>query len=114
MRKLLCASLLGLVLVVATAAPALAVRDPFDPVVSQAQITGTGTGADGAACTAGTTGTGAGATNRTLVFENGSEALANTGSDTEPWLVAAFALIAVGAAAVVLSKVNNTAPKLPS
>ncbi len=111
MRKLLCASLLGLILVVATAAPALALRDPFDPVVSQAQITGTGAGADG---TAGTTGTGAGATNRTLVFENGSEALANTGSDTEPWLVAAFALIALGAAAVVLSKVNNTAPKLPS
>lgn len=107
MRKLLTASLLGLVLVVTTAAPALAIRDPFDPVISQAQITGTGAAGTGGAGTAGT-GTGTGETGAAVLRENGSEALANTGSDTEPWLVAAFALIATGAMAVVLAKVNSS------
>ncbi|MDP9069419.1 MAG: hypothetical protein M3N53_13890 [Actinomycetota bacterium] len=109
MKKFLTASLLGLVLVVTTAAPALAIRDPFDPVISQAQLTGAGAGT-GAAGTggAGTAGTGTGETGATLIGQNGSEALANTGADTEPWLVAAFALIAFGAAAIVLAKANSS------
>ena len=100
MRKLLMGSLLVMVLVVFAAAPALAqVRDPFDPVISQAELTGTETGTQ-TGTEVGTNGDGA-----TVVGENGSETLANTGANTEPWLVGAYMLIAIGAGAVVISKV---------
>lgn len=115
MRKLISAALLALVVVVFTAAPALALRDPFDPVISQAELTGAGDGGgtgDGGGSGDGT-GTGtedgvnAGGNGGSVTGESGSEGLANTGSDTEPWLVAAYALMAVGAAAVAISKVNS-------
>ncbi len=102
------ASLLGLFVVLTAAAPAFAIRDPFDPVISQAEVTGTGddtaTG-DGTGATGDGTGTD-GAAGDDVVAGNSSEGLANTGADTEPWLVAAYALIAIGAGAVAISKVN--------
>lgn len=112
MRKLLIGSLLGLMLVLVVAAPALALRDPFDPVISQAELTGGGdtSGGDGT----GTTGDGTGTTNGGTQVSGGSEQMANTGSETEPWLVAAYALIAIGAGAVVLSKINSTEPARPT
>lgn len=109
MRKLLVGSLLGLMLVLVVAAPALALRDPFDPVISQAELTGgTGdtTGGDGTT----TTGDGTGTTDGGTQVSGGADQMANTGSETEPWLVAAYALMAIGAGAVVLSKINSTQP----
>lgn len=112
MRKLVIALLLGLFLVLVMVAPALAqARDPFDPVISQAEITGAGTGTgDGTGTNGDGTGTDGTGTNgddgATVLGENGADGLANTGSDTEPWLVAAYALIAVGAGALLVSKVN--------
>src|SRR5687768_11350920 len=114
MRKLLIGSLLGLMLVLVVAAPALALRDPFDPVISQAELTGgTGgdtTGGDGT----GTTGDGTGTTDGGTQVSGGADQMANTGSETEPWLVAAYALIAIGAGAVVLSKINSAQPARPT
>lgn len=108
MRKLLIGSLLGLMLVVVVAAPALALRDPFDPVISQAELTGTGdTSGDG---TGTATGDGTGTTDGGTQVSGGADQMANTGSETEPWLVAAYALIAIGAGALVLSKINSTQP----
>lgn len=103
MRKLMIASLLGLFLMLTTAAPALAqVRDPFDPVISQAELTGAGDGTG----TGGAAGDGTGTAGDDVVAGNSSEGLAVTGADTEQWLVAAYALIAIGAGAVAVSKVN--------
>lgn len=107
MRKLLVASLLGLFVVLTSAAPAFAIRDPFDPVISQAELTGSGD-TSGTATAGDGTGTD-GAAGDDVVAGNSSEGLADTGADTEPWLVAAYALIAVGAGAVLISKVNQTA-----
>ena len=104
MRKMMIASLLGLFLVLTMAAPAFALRDPFDPVISQAEQTGTNGATDGTGT--GTDGTGTDGAAGDVVNGNSSEGLANTGADPEPWLVAAYALIAVGAGAVLLSKVN--------
>lgn len=107
MRKLVIGSLLGLMLVLVVAAPALALRDPFDPVISQAQLTG-GTG-DGTG-TGDTDGTGTDGTGTEV--SAGADQMATTGSETEPWLVAAYALIAIGAGAVVLSRINSSEPAL--
>lgn len=107
MRKIIVVSLLGLFVVLTTAAPALALRDPFDPVISQAELTGAGdTAGDGTGATGDGTGTDDGAAGDDVVAGNSSEGLANTGADTEPWLVAAYALIAIGAGAVAISKLN--------
>lgn len=108
MRKLLVGSLLGLMLVLVAAAPALALRDPFDPVISQADLTaGMGdTTGDGT----GTTGDGTGTTDGGTQVSGGADQMANTGSETESWLVAAYALMAIGAGAVVLSRINSTQP----
>ena len=99
MRKAIVVLLAGLVLVVAFAAPAFALRDPFDPVVDLTPEAGGGGGAseEGA-----TTSVEVGAQVSRAVTQ--AETLANTGSEVEPWLVVAYGLIAVGAAAVVLSK----------
>ena len=86
----------------AFAAPAFALRDPFAPAIDLSPDTGGGT----TTTTTNTSGQGGGGTN-TVTQPGpsvGSEGLANTGMDTEPWLVAAYGLIAVGGAAVVISK----------
>ena len=106
MRKLVIASLLGLFLVLTMAAPAFAIRDPFDPDVSQAEISGDGTGTTGDGTGTTGDGTGTGGDGTTVLGENSADGLANTGAETEPWLVAAYALIAVGVGAVAVSKLN--------
>jgi hypothetical protein len=103
MRKAIVVLLAGLVLVVAFAAPAFALRDPFDPAVDLTPETAGGGGGGGASEE------GAIITNAEVGTEASgaatqSETLANTGSEVEPWLVVAYGLIAVGVAAVVLSK----------
>lgn len=107
MRKLLIASLLGLFLVLTMAAPAFAIRDPFDPVISQAELSGSGSGGDGTGTTGDGTQVGTGGDGTTVLGNNGADGMANTGAETEPWLVTAYALIAVGAGAVALSKLNS-------
>ncbi|HJR45706.1 MAG TPA: hypothetical protein VJ927_08890 [Actinomycetota bacterium] len=100
MRKLMAASLLGLVLVVFSAAPALALRDPFDPVIDTSPEAPAGGGGAQVGDTDGGAGDGP-----TVIGQTGGESLANTGAETEPWLVMAYAAIAIGAGAVVVSKV---------
>ena len=100
MRKAIVVLLAGLVLVVAFAAPAFALRDPFDPVVDltpEAQGGGGGPSEEGATNTNAEVG-------EEVSGATQSETLANTGSEVEPWLVVAYGLIAVGVAAVVLSR----------
>jgi hypothetical protein len=103
MRKAIVVLVAGLLLLVAFAAPAFALRDPFDPVVDLTPETGGG-GDDGGGQEE-ATGTDVGVSGGTEVgASTRSETLANTGSGVEPWVVVAYGLIAVGAAAVVLSK----------
>jgi hypothetical protein len=105
MRKLLLAVVMGATLVVMMAAPAFAIRDPFDPAIDLTPDTATAGGDTGAQVdTGGDGGTDVGA----QVDDVGSEGLAATGADTEPWLVAAYGLIVAGAAAVALSKNFST------
>jgi hypothetical protein len=105
MRKAIVVLLAGLLLLVAFAAPAFALRDPFDPVVDLTPETAGGGGGGGEEeattpdAVVGGTEVGGSATR--------SETLANTGSDVEPWLVVAYGLIAVGAAAVVLARTGS-------
>jgi hypothetical protein len=103
MRKAIVVLLAGLVLVVAFAAPAFALRDPFDPVVDLTPDTEGGGGGGGGASEEGATITNA-EVGTEVSGATQSETLANTGSEVEPWLVVAYGLIALGAAAVVLSK----------
>jgi hypothetical protein len=100
-RKLLLTVLVGVVLSMAFAAPAFALRDPFDPAIDLTPTSGSG-----GTISTGTSGQGGGGT--TTVVQPGpsvgSEGLANTGMNTEPWLLVAYGLIAVGGAAVFYSK----------
>jgi hypothetical protein len=105
MRKAIVVLLAGLVLVVAFAAPAFALRDPFDPVVDLTPEAEGGGGGGGASEEGPTTSPEVGAQVGEAVTQ--AETLANTGSEVEPWLVVAYGLIAVGAAAVVLSKTST-------
>jgi hypothetical protein len=101
MRKAIVVLLAGLVLVVPLAAPAFALRDPFDPVVDLTPETQSEDGGGQEEPTQVDVGGGGTQVSETATQ---SETLANTGSEVEPWLVVAYGLIAVGAAAVVLSK----------
>lgn len=82
-------------------------RDPFDPRVEP------GGGAEGAPADE------AGETQPTgqqpfqqpaqqQPAETGADRLAETGSEVEPWLAVAYALAALGAGAVVLSRTSRT------
>lgn len=93
------------------AAPAFAqtTRDPFDPAIEPApeaatQTTTTGDPADGT----GTTTEGTTEERSTTETAGLGEGLPNTGGATEPWVVAAYALIAIGGAAAVGSKMLGT------
>jgi hypothetical protein len=94
-RKLLLTMLAGVMLSMVFAAPAFALRDPFNPSIDLTPSTG---GGGGTVVTPPTTG------GNPQPASVGSEGLANTGLNTEPWLVAAYGLIAVGGAAVYASK----------
>lgn len=78
------------------AAPALAQRDPFEPLI------------DPNAPATGATGTTSGSTTTTggTVFEptDGSDVLADTGSDVSPWMAIAYSLIVLGAGALVIAR----------
>ncbi|HEX2051726.1 MAG TPA: LPXTG cell wall anchor domain-containing protein [Actinomycetota bacterium] len=87
-----------LLVVGGAAVPASAqTRDPFDPLVNPAEDAAGGGGADddGGA-------DGDGATDGDTAAP-GAE-LPNTGMDPAPWLVLAYALIALGVAALVLAR----------
>lgn len=85
-----------------TATPATAQqRDPFDPLVS--------TGSDGTEETGGvpvssesTSGSGTGASTESTVEES---SLPNTGSGMSDWLAVAYALVAVGAGFVLITRI---------
>lgn len=104
LTTILCLTALMLLL----AAPAFGqTRDPFDPAIDPAPETTTTTGdpADGTGTT--TEGT---EENRAATQEATGlgEGLPNTGGATEPWIVAAYALIAIGGAAAVGARVLRT------
>jgi hypothetical protein len=80
--------LIGLVF----AAPAAAqLRDPFEPLVEEGATAGTTTGET----TGGTT---------TVQPGPATEAEPTTGADPSPYLMVAYALVAIGAGAIVIAK----------
>lgn len=104
MRRLVVTLMAGALVALGVTSAALAqentLRDPFDPVADENQ--------DVTATTEGTTDT-TGTTDPTDEVQpaqetTGSERLANTGAETDPWLVGAYGLIAAGAAALILGK----------
>ena len=99
MRKML-VLFSALFVVMLLAAPASAQRDPFDPVID---TTAEGQAADGQAAD-GDAQQGDGDAGTDPTGPPGADGVPNTGADPEPWLVAAYALIAFGAGALALSK----------
>ena len=97
--KLLLASLTCLVLL---AAPAAAQKDPFHPVIDPNAATTTTTGTTTTTTTTGD--------NTGVQPAVGSEGLANTGADVEPFLVIAYGLFVVGAGALYLTKLHAPQP----
>jgi drug/metabolite transporter (DMT)-like permease len=85
--------LLAITCIALAAGPALAQKDPFDPVIDpNAPATTTG-------------GTSTGTTGTTIVQPSvGSEGLANTGFDLRPWLALAYTLILIGGGTLYLSR----------
>ena len=99
MRKFLATLGLALVSMMVMSAPALAQRDPFDPVIDPNA---------GTVTTDGGTGTTTGTDDGTGVpDEIGSEAIANTGADVAPFLVVAFTLVALGGIALAWARLNG-------
>lgn len=101
MRKLIViVAVAGACLALATQ-PALAQRDPFDPVIDP----------NAPATTAGTTTTGTTtttSTDTTPPFDSGD--LSTTGSDLSPWVVVAYGLLVLGGTAVVLARMYTPKP----
>lgn len=97
MRKLIVIVALAGACLVSAAQPALAQRDPFDPVIDP-----------NAPATTGTTTTGT----SDPVFTGGNQPsvdsgnLSNTGSNVTPWLVVAYGLFVLGGIAVVLARMH--------
>ncbi|MGH2746673.1 MAG: hypothetical protein ACRDKB_01945 [Actinomycetota bacterium] len=92
MTRAIVAGVITILVVLAAASGAVAQqRDPFEPLVEP--------GAGGEA-PAGETGTQPGP----QPAEPGADRLADTGGETAPWLAVAYALAAIGAGAVVLSR----------
>lgn len=99
MRKMLALCFAAAIFVLLFAAPAMAqTRDPFQPVIDTS----------GGGATSGEAPTTAG--EGEVVVPQDPGGLANTGVDTDPWLVIAYVLISVGAAVVVLSKTLAPTP----
>ena len=96
MRRTLLLFAASVIAVLSVAAPAAAqARDPFDPLVDESAVTnGTVTG----------TTTIDGETDAEVGTVVETERLANTGSEVQPWLVVAYTLVAMGAAALVLAR----------
>lgn len=83
------------------AAPALAQKDPFDPVIDP-----------NAASTGSTTGTISTTPGDSTVVQPavGSEGLANTGADVTPWLAVAYGLVVLGGGVLVLARMYQPQP----
>ena len=105
MRRFVGAVFLVLVLI-ALAAPAFAqsripegARDPFEPLIAPGtgQATGDGTTDDGGGPVV-------------QPAPDTTDRLATTGMDVQPWLMAAYSLIALGGGAVVWSRVKTLRP----
>jgi hypothetical protein len=101
MRKTVLVVVLALVCLLLLAGPALAQKDPFNPVIDPNAGTGT--------TTTGTTTTGT-VTTGDPTEPVGSEGLANTGADVEPWLVVAYGLVVLGGAAVIIARLQRPVP----
>lgn len=100
MRKMIAVVFAAVVFVLAVAAPAMAqARDPFDPVIDTTGGSATNEGGEPVTLPEGE-----------VPPPAQSEVMANTGADTEPWLVTAYVLVAVGAGIVVLSKTLAPVP----
>ena len=94
MKKLAVLVALAIASLVLIAAPAFAQRDPFDPVIDPNAVPVV----TGATTTDPTT------TTTTVPPNVGSDELANTGADVAPWLAISYGLVAMGAGAVVISR----------
>ena len=96
MRKALVTGLAAAVLSVVFAAPALALKDPFEPLV---------TTEDQSSTTTGTNGTTTDVDEPTVVNGNPfSDGVPETGADTSSWLVISYLLVVCGAATLVLAR----------
>jgi hypothetical protein len=92
-RKTIAAVVAALVTVLLLAAPALALKDPFKPIVDPQAETGATTAPGSTIDEPAVTGD-----------ENPfSEGMPNTGADTASWMVLAYVLLVGGAAALVLA-----------
>ena len=104
MRRMTVLALVVMTCIGVMAAPALAQRDPFDPVIdpNAPAVTTGGT----------TTTTTTDTTGGSQVFQptDGSDALANTGSDVSPWMAIAYSLLVLGAGALALARMYQPRP----
>lgn len=91
-----------LVVVAGASSVAAQQRDPFEPLVEP------GTGGEEATDQTGTQPV------APQPVQPGVDRLADTGGETEPWLAIAYALAAVGAGAVVLSRTLSPAFSRPA
>ena len=109
MKKFLGTALAALAIVLVVAAPALAQRDPFDPVID---LTVDTSGA-GASDPDGTGTAGTGDTDPTSNPDARADVFPNTGADTSGWLAIAYVLLASGIGLVVFSKTMSPAAQRP-
>lgn len=100
MRKALAVALAGMTLALAAAAPAAALKDPFEPLVEPEAQTET-------------TGDGSVTVDEPAVSTNEnpfSEGMPDTGADTRSWLVLAYLLVVAGGALLTLAWTRRAAP----
>lgn len=112
MRKALVTVLAGSLLLLSAAPAFAAPRDPFVPLVSQDALGNGNQDGDGTGDANGD-GTGTGTGNEDPNGAPGGsdpDGLPNTGGDTAPWLVAAYALIASGAVLLAVGKLRGPIP----
>jgi hypothetical protein len=101
MRKLLLVLTLVLICVPLIGGTASAQKDPFEPLIDPNAGTTTTT----------TTTSTTGSTGDTFTPPSvGSEGLANTGADIEPWVALAYGLIVVGGGALALARLQSPRP----
>ena len=107
MKRFLIALIAALSALVVLAVPALAQRDPFEPVIDLTADTGGATTSDGV------TDDGNGSGNPTVPSNPGaqSDAFPNTGANTTGWLAIAYVLLASGGALLVFSRMNAPSPQ---
>lgn len=101
----------ALTALVVLASPALALRDPFDPVIDLTADTGGATSGNGTA--GGANGSGDGTAGDGTSSNPGaqSDAFPNTGANTTGWLAIAYVLLASGGALVVFSRIDTPSPE---